>query len=269
MNMKVSCLCPTFNRVPLKQWLLEEAIECFLRQDYQDKELIILNDCPRQTLVCKLPNVLVLNLPRRMSSLGEKRNLLVSVARGDVFFPWDDDDISLPTRLSKSIELLGDEYEYYNPARYWQMDSTGLRADHPLGVGHNCSAYRRDVFNRVGGYAHVSSGEDADIDMRMREHGKFVPFKNTNFGPAEWFYIYRWGVSSTHLSGIAQVLPNEGGYEYIGAQTVSEGVFELNPHWRLPYEQLTRDLAASGNNVMPLHREDLIRPCNVNIKRIT
>jgi glycosyltransferase involved in cell wall biosynthesis len=35
MNMKVSCLCPTFNRVPLKQWLLEEAIECFLRQDYQ------------------------------------------------------------------------------------------------------------------------------------------------------------------------------------------------------------------------------------------
>jgi glycosyltransferase involved in cell wall biosynthesis len=33
--MKVSCLCPTFNRVPLKQWLLEEAIECFLRQDYQ------------------------------------------------------------------------------------------------------------------------------------------------------------------------------------------------------------------------------------------
>jgi hypothetical protein len=68
------------------------------------------------------------------------------------------------------------------------MDSTGLRADHPLGVGHNCSAYRRDVFNRVGGYAHVSSGEDADIDMRMREHGKFVPFKNTAFGRDEDFF---------------------------------------------------------------------------------
>ena len=42
---KVSCICPTFARV----YLLEEAIESFLRQDYKgEKELIIddgLEDC--------------------------------------------------------------------------------------------------------------------------------------------------------------------------------------------------------------------------------
>jgi glycosyltransferase involved in cell wall biosynthesis len=211
--MKASCLCPTFNRVPGKQWLLEEAIESFLRQDYDDKELIILNDCPQQTLICNFPNVLVLNLPRRISSLGEKRNLLVSIASGSVFFPWDDDDVSLPTRVSQSIELLGEQYEYYNPALYWQIDSIGLRSDHPMGVGHNCSAYKRGLFNRIGGYSHVSSGEDADIDHRMRAAGRFVPRPNSPVPRADWFYVYRWGVSDTHISGIAQVLPNEGGYD--------------------------------------------------------
>jgi glycosyltransferase involved in cell wall biosynthesis len=264
--MKASCLCPTFNRTPGKQWLLEEAIESFLRQDYQDKELIILNDCPQQTLVCNIPNVLVINMPRRMSSLGEKRNLLVSVAAGDVFFPWDDDDISLPRRLSKSIELLGEQLEYYNPRRYWQMDSTGLRSDHALGVGHNCGGYKRELFNRVGGYAHVSSGEDAHIDSLMSGQGKLVPF-DAHLSRGEWFYIYRWGVSDTHISGITQLLPKEGGYHYIGDQAVVEGTFELKPQWRLPYDRLTAQLVASTATSMPLQREDLVRPFKIKLKR--
>lgn len=263
--MKASCLCPTYNRAPAKQWLLEEAIESFLRQDYRDKELIILNDCPGQTLVCNVPDVRVLNLPERMSSLGEKRNLLVSVATGGVFFPWDDDDISLPTRISKSIESLGAEFEYYNPTWHWQMDDTGLRLDHPMGVGHNCSAYTREVFNRVRGYAHVSSGEDEDIDRRLREAGRIVPL-GKSLKPADWFYIYRWGVSDTHISGIAQVLPKEGGYDYIGGLPVAEGTFELKPHWRLPYDELARALAASGKPSMPLQSQDFVRPFNLKIK---
>ena len=30
----VSCICPTYNRPPEYQHLVEEAIESFLRQDY-------------------------------------------------------------------------------------------------------------------------------------------------------------------------------------------------------------------------------------------
>jgi glycosyltransferase involved in cell wall biosynthesis len=53
--MKVSCICPTYNRPPNYQWLLEEAIESFLRQDYAEKELLVLNDCAGQELVCDAP----------------------------------------------------------------------------------------------------------------------------------------------------------------------------------------------------------------------
>src|SRR5438876_11343843 len=51
-GMKVSCMCATYNRPPNSQWLLEEAIESFLRQDYAEKELLVLNDCAGQELVC-------------------------------------------------------------------------------------------------------------------------------------------------------------------------------------------------------------------------
>ena len=47
----VSCICPTYNRPPRHQHLLEEAIASFLRQDYPNKELIVLNDCPGQELI--------------------------------------------------------------------------------------------------------------------------------------------------------------------------------------------------------------------------
>src|SRR5205807_6800276 len=66
----VSCLCLTYGRGRL----LEEAIESFLRQDWPGpKELIVLNDHPDQELVIDHPEILV-NLPRRLRTLGEKRN---------------------------------------------------------------------------------------------------------------------------------------------------------------------------------------------------
>jgi len=78
--MKVSCICATYNRSPQHQWLLEEAVESFLRQDYSEKELIILNDCPGQELVCDAPGVVVINIPRRFHSHGEKLNAGIALA---------------------------------------------------------------------------------------------------------------------------------------------------------------------------------------------
>lgn len=78
----VTCVCPTFNRPSEGMELLEEAVESFLRQDYEQKELLILNDCPEQVLVCDAPGVRVVNFPSRFPSLGEKRNAGVRLARG-------------------------------------------------------------------------------------------------------------------------------------------------------------------------------------------
>src|SRR5690349_24951790 len=102
----ISCLCATYNRAPDFLHLVEEAIESFLRQDYPHKELIVVNDTPGQELTCAAEGVVIVNLPRRIRTVGDKQNAAVAIANGALLAPWDDDDISLPWRLSYSADRL-------------------------------------------------------------------------------------------------------------------------------------------------------------------
>jgi len=74
----VSCMCLTYGR----PHVLEEAIESFLRQDYDGvKELIVLNDLDCQTLRFDHPEVRMINVPSRFYTVGEKRNACAALAR--------------------------------------------------------------------------------------------------------------------------------------------------------------------------------------------
>src|SRR5688500_5786576 len=112
--MKVSCICPTYNRVAVNQTLLDEALHSFLVQSYPHRELIIINDCPDQEIVFDHPLVRVVNAPERFKTLGEKYNAAIRMSDGDAICCWEDDDISLPDRIAKSVESLAG-YEYFNP----------------------------------------------------------------------------------------------------------------------------------------------------------
>src|SRR4051812_11161203 len=103
MRDGVSCLCLTYGRVPL----LEEAVECFRRQSWDGpKELIVVNDCPQQTLLIDDPYVHVFNLSRRLRTIGEKRNLSVALSAYDFLLNWDDDDLYLPWRIEEAMKVL-------------------------------------------------------------------------------------------------------------------------------------------------------------------
>ncbi len=235
--MKVSCICPTYNRSPKYQWLVEEAIESFLRQDYPDKELIILNDCPGQELICNVPDVTVINLPRRFRSYGEKLNAAIALAQGSIIALWNDDDIMLPWRISKSLEKLGSA-DYYNPQVYWFLDPQGLHKDHAMGVGHICSLFTRSAFDTVDGYPHTTGEEDQILDRRLKTHPEVKQANPPVLRTHEWFYIYRWGVSPVHLSGIQ---PIEEWYNRIGQMPVEKGRYVLKPHWKEDYVSATRN----------------------------
>jgi glycosyltransferase involved in cell wall biosynthesis len=235
----VSCICPTYNRPPRYQHLLEEAIASFLRQDYPNKELIILNDCPGQELICGEPGVRVVNLAERYPSIGDKQNAAVGLARGELIAPWDDDDISLPWRLSLSVARLGDG-DYFNPRSYWFLDNEGLHFDHPMGYANNASLFRRAAFEGVGGYPSKSFGADAALDAAFSGLAHAVDPRrgDKELTRGEWYYIYRWGVSSVHMSGSGV----EDFYREVGKLPVVEGCFHLSPHWRRDYVAETRRL---------------------------
>jgi O-antigen biosynthesis protein len=99
----VSCIMPTYNRRPF----LAQAIAYFLRQDYPNRELIIVDDGtdPIGDLVPDNPYMRYIRLaPRR--TIGAKRNLACEAAKGEIIVHWDDDDWMAPWRLRYQVENL-------------------------------------------------------------------------------------------------------------------------------------------------------------------
>lgn len=93
----VSCILPTYNR----RQFFPNAIRYFQRQDYTNKELIILDDGTDsvEDLVPAAKNIRYYRLEQKIT-LGAKLNMACSYASGNIIANWDDDDWYAPHRLS-------------------------------------------------------------------------------------------------------------------------------------------------------------------------
>ncbi len=99
----VSCIMPTYNR----REFVPRAIKYFLRQDYDNKELIIIDDGsdPVEDLVPDLPGIRYFRHDRKIT-LGAKLNTACQHAEGGIIVNWDDDDWYAPWRLKYQVESL-------------------------------------------------------------------------------------------------------------------------------------------------------------------
>lgn len=245
--MRVSCICPTYARPPAHQHLVEEAIGSFLRQDWQDKELIVLNDAAQQELVCDAPGVRIVNEPTRYESLGAKYNAAIAMATGDLICPWEDDDISLPWRLPQAVTMLGDG-DYWKPYQVIYLPrGSGPIYKHNRGVRHHASVFRKTAWQQVDGYPEISGAQDSQMDQKLRRHCTYVPRGDTQdpLPEHEWAYIYRWGVHPHHLSGKR---PHDQYYAKMGTRDMQPGRFILVPRWNRDYLAECRKALAAVDN---------------------
>jgi hypothetical protein len=99
----VTCIMPTSDR----RAFVPDAIRYFLRQDYQWKELLIVDDGSDniRDLVPADARIRYIRLSQKMT-LGEKRNYCVRESRGDLIMHWDDDDWMAPHRISYQVKEL-------------------------------------------------------------------------------------------------------------------------------------------------------------------
>tara|TARA_R110002020_G_scaffold12409_6_gene45499 strand:- start:6946 stop:7707 length:762 start_codon:yes stop_codon:yes gene_type:complete len=233
----ISCLMPTYNRCPKSKNLLDEAVQSFLLQDYEDKELIICNDTPGQKLVLDVEGVRVFNLNGRFTTLSHKLIWMIEKAKGDILCRWDDDDICLPHRLSYSMRKLGDSLEW-RAANYWYCPpGETIYVKHP-GNTHCMALWRREVLGKIGGYPPNASGwEDQAFNKAVFEAG-VSPYLGEVIPAQDIFYLYRWGVSPRHLSGSGGgEVGLQNHYNKIGERPVTKEAFELSPGWRKNYVQ--------------------------------
>lgn len=240
MTVGVSCLCLTYGRPAL----LEEAVESFLRQRWDGpKELVVVNDHPEQQLVYDHAEVLVVNLNRRLRTLGEKRNLSVALARYEHLLAWDDDDIHLPWRIAETMRGLAGG-DFYKCPQVWQT-SEGAFETHIYDGDlyyHCTAAFTRHLFEQVGGYGCLNGGEDLDFEHKVRLYPSTKRhWRVTRLPPERVFYVYRRWHGHYHASGVHDLKTIE--------PAVRKGRYELRPKWRLDYcEEVSKLAARIGGN---------------------
>ena len=89
MQPTVSCILATKNR----RRFMQQSIKYFLRQSYENKELIVVEDGEEYSgdFLKDQPKVEYIHLDHAIA-LGDKLNIGIERAKGQVIQKWDDDD---------------------------------------------------------------------------------------------------------------------------------------------------------------------------------
>lgn len=225
MSRLICAVCPTFNRPEL----LSRAIRSFEKQTYENRYLVVVDDLGQYENQ-EGDRWEIVSIPRRILSLGEKRNFGSSMAPIDTwaYAVWDDDDLYMPWHLEALVEALGKgifvqpryAVDYWNDR--WVVVETFRRKlsskrrvphnkfDFPTYCYHGCWGYTRELFSRVGGYRHCFADDDVEFQRRLISLGiKSVGFSK-DYKPS---YFY----NRQHEIRVSEQGKNKEGYQEMGA----------------------------------------------------
>jgi glycosyltransferase involved in cell wall biosynthesis len=163
----VTCIMPTCDR----RGFVPGAIAGFLAQDYANLELVVVDDGSDSIsdLVPADPRIIYVRPPQRLS-VGAKRNLACSQARGEIIVHWDDDDWYPPSRVTRqvralierSVDVCGTSVLYYYDRTRERAFLYRYSGGGAPWVAGTTLAYRRHVWTRRP-FADVQVGEDAQF----------------------------------------------------------------------------------------------------------
>jgi hypothetical protein len=160
---------------------VERSILYFERQDYPNRELVVLDDGPDDLSDAMPAGARYRRIPAPLS-IGAKRNLGCELARGEIIAQWDDDDWYSPERLSRQLEPLLDDRaevtgltaEVFFDLRRWEFWTCTAELHRRLFVGDvsgGTLVYWRGVWERLSQYPDTSLAEDADFLFGAMQRG--------------------------------------------------------------------------------------------------
>lgn len=220
---KISVLTPTYNRIHL----IQEMIWMFKNQDYPNKELIIVNDNPNIFFTCNEEDVFVYNFPK-MQSLGEIRNMLIDLSRGELVHFWDDDDVRDKDALSKlyqfyaerkpsTLAVAFENYVYFE--NYVPAKETANGGNHIF-----FGLFSKNYTNLFRFDPNLHLGEDQDF---VRKGFYFIDTKKTKETPI----AYCWGNDAWHVSG--ELIDLSNSQEHLDRKKLFEDVHATDRHRRI------------------------------------
>lgn len=161
----VSCIMPTCDR----RGFVPQAIRCFLRQDYPNVELVIIDDGadPIADLLPDDERIRYFRLDQKQK-IGTKRNYACEQSRGEFIVHWDDDDWYPQGRISRQMAALnGGGFDISGSSRLYFLDADKEQAweyryngSGPKWVAGSTLAYRKSFWERHK-FPEIQVGEDS------------------------------------------------------------------------------------------------------------
>lgn len=189
-SARVSVIIPYYKRGEV----FERGLESVLAQEYANKEIIVVDnhseDDLRKRISARQSEVKLIELPQNGGAC-VARNAGASAASGDILVILDDDAGFLsPFEVTKLVKLFERRPDIHVVAfqicdpdtgklrlrdwchpRYWkEFAQYEFETDH---FGEGASAFRREVFQKTGGYYEqlFYGAEGLDMELRVMDHG--------------------------------------------------------------------------------------------------
>ena len=193
---KISCLTVTLNRLVL----LKESIQCYCRQTYPNRELVIVTDgTPRYRQAISdyirwlgRDDIRLISVSGKQS-LGALRNVSLAAATGEIVCQWDDDDLNHPERLERQFAHLSaaraqaccftDQLQFFFAER--TLCWSDWRSNDAQGIDQlipgTLMTYRDQRFRYPETTELASAGEDSDLLEQIAGAGTVTPFQESGF----------------------------------------------------------------------------------------
>lgn len=197
----VSVVMPVHNALPH----LDAAIKSILAQTFEDFEFVILDDASTDGSRQRLREwgerdrrIRLLTVDENLGTVGSS-NMVANAATAPLVARMDADDVSDPDRLRQLLEVFRADPEIGIAASLCDMiDASGrkirdselwrlTRRSPFLPFAHGAMMYRRELFEKVGGYREGSEyWEDQDLVLRMAELAKIAVIPRPLFRVRQW-----------------------------------------------------------------------------------
>ena len=206
-NPLISVVMPVYNALPF----LNESIRSILEQTFGDYEFVILDDASTDGSVELLrewarrdPRIHLHESKRRLGLSGSS-NAVVAKTGARIVARMDADDIAHPDRLRRQWNIFEEHPDIALVGTLCNgIDATGrevrprdrwrlVRRSTYIPFPHGSAMFRREVFDRAGGYDEASAGaEDQDLFLRMAACGRVVTLPDV-------LYSYRYHSNNATL----------------------------------------------------------------------
>ena len=187
----VSVLVPCFNH----ELYIEECLLSILQQDYDNFELIVVNDGSTDASASKIEALRQVYgfqfYQQENKGVSAALNNALSHARGEFVITHDSDDVMLAGRIQRQVSYMLDHPEVgLLGAKVIYIDSNGKPLKHKISsdtrvqrwsfdelladayaVGAPVALYRREAIDKVGGYDPSIKVQDFQMTLRIAEVG--------------------------------------------------------------------------------------------------